>query len=121
MIINNKIFFRIILVASISVATACKTTSVSSKTNNNKRPKTNQNDSTKATRRLMRAAIQSVYSGLLDSRSFKEISAKSTRSSGLENGLITYDELHHVQHWRDLEIYFHLLRPGFSFLNYSGR
>lgn len=59
-----------------------------------------KNDSTKATRRLMRAAIQSVYSGLLDSRSFKEISAKSTRSSGLENGLITYDELQIPKHYK---------------------
>ncbi|CAO3698525.1 unnamed protein product [Rhizopus stolonifer] len=59
-----------------------------------------KNDSTKATRRLMRAAIQSVYSGLLDSRSFKEISAKSTRSSGLENGLIAYDELQIPKHYK---------------------
>ena len=39
MIINNNILLQLILVASISLATACKTASVSSKTN--------QNDSTK--------------------------------------------------------------------------
>jgi len=47
MIINNNILLQLILVASISLATACKTASVSSKTSKNNLPKTNQNDSTK--------------------------------------------------------------------------
>ena len=46
MIINNNILLQLILVALISVATACKTASVSSKTSKNNLPKTNQNDST---------------------------------------------------------------------------